>query len=140
MHINELLQIAVTSGASDLHLKVGSYPMMRVSGTLVVANEEKRLERADTEGFAQALFTPELAEKFRTSQEVDLAYSVQGLGRFRCNAFQQRGTVGLVMRVIPTRIASTTSTILGSSIKRLGVSWLSRMASSNVLPATKFIA
>ena len=48
MHINELLQIAVTSGASDLHLKVGSYPMMRVSGTLVVANEEKRLERADT--------------------------------------------------------------------------------------------
>ena len=106
MHINELLQTAVTAGASDLHLKVGSYPMMRVSGTLVVASEEKRLERADTEAFAQTLFTPELAEKFRTSQEVDLAYSVQGLGRFRCNAFQQRGTVGLVMRVIPTRIAS----------------------------------
>ncbi|MDQ3487353.1 MAG: type IV pilus twitching motility protein PilT [Acidobacteriota bacterium] len=106
MHINELLQIAVTAGASDLHLKVGSYPMMRVSGTLVVASEEKRLERPDTEAFAQALFTPDLAQKFKASQEVDLAYSVQGLGRFRCNAFQQRGTVGLVMRVIPTRISS----------------------------------
>ena len=106
MHINDLLHTAVTAGASDLHLKVGSYPMMRVSGTLVVASEEKRLERADTEAFAQALFTPDLAQKFKTSQEVDLAYSVQGLGRFRCNAFQQRGTVGLVMRVIPTRISS----------------------------------
>src|SRR5687767_11720735 len=106
MNINNLLHTAVTAGASDLHLKVGSYPMMRVSGTLVVASEEKRLERADTEAFAQALFTPDLAEKFKTSQEVDLAYSVQGLGRFRCNAFQQRGTVGLVMRVIPTRISS----------------------------------
>ena len=106
MHINELLQIAVTAGASDLHLKVGSYPMMRLNGTLVIASEEKRLERADTEAFAQALFTPDLAQKFKTSQEVDLAYSVQGLGRFRCNAFQQRGTVGLVLRVIPTRISS----------------------------------
>ncbi|MDQ3419119.1 MAG: type IV pilus twitching motility protein PilT [Acidobacteriota bacterium] len=119
MHINELLQIAVTAGASDLHLKVGSYPMMRVSGTLVVASEEKRLERADTEAFAQSLFTPDLAEKFKASQEVDLAYSVQGLGRFRCNAFQQRGTVGLVMRVIPTRIASIDELGLPSVLKHI---------------------
>ena len=48
MHINQLLQTAVASGASDLHLKVGSYPMMRVNGTLVVASEEKRLDRVDT--------------------------------------------------------------------------------------------
>ena len=64
MHINDLLKIAVASGASDLHLKVGSYPMMRVSGTLAVASEEKRLERADTEGMADALFSPEQREKF----------------------------------------------------------------------------
>src|SRR5688500_9203457 len=104
MHINELLQTAVTAGASDLHLKVGSYPMMRVSGTLVVASEEKRLERIDTETFAHTLFTPDLRAKFETAQEVDLAYSVPGLGRFRCNVFQQRGTVGLVLRVIPMQI------------------------------------
>ena len=106
MHVNDLLKIAVDNGASDLHIKVGSYPMMRVSGTLVVASEAKRLDRPDTEAFAQALFTPDLAQKFKMSQEVELAYSVQGLGRFRCNAFQQRGTVGLVLRVIPTRISS----------------------------------
>ncbi|MBA2306134.1 MAG: type IV pilus twitching motility protein PilT [Acidobacteria bacterium] len=104
MTVNELLQTAVTAGASDLHLKVGSYPMMRVSGTLVVASEARRLDRPDTEAFASAMFTPELREKFQQSQEVDLAYSIPGLGRFRCNVFQQRGTIGLVLRVIPTRI------------------------------------
>ncbi len=106
MNINELLQKAVHAGASDLHLKVGSYPMMRVNGTLVVAAEDKRLDRNDTIACAETLFTPELREKFRTAQEVDLAYSIPGLGRFRCNVFQQRGTVGLVLRVIPMRIKS----------------------------------
>ncbi len=104
MHLNDLLKIAAASGASDLHLKVGSYPMMRVNGSLVVASEEKRLDRNDTEAMASVLFSPEHHEKFRRAQEVDLAYSVTGLGRFRCNVFQQRGTVGMVLRVIPTRI------------------------------------
>jgi twitching motility protein PilT len=104
MHIDDLLKVAVGSGASDLHLKVGSYPMMRVNGTLAVVSEEKRLDRTDTEAMAATLFSPEHLEKFRKAQEVDLAYSVPGLGRFRCNVFQQRGTVGLVLRVIPTRI------------------------------------
>jgi twitching motility protein PilT len=104
MHINQLLQTAVASGASDLHLKVGSYPMMRVNGTLVVASEEKRLDRTDTEAIAQGMLGPEHVRKFREQQDVDLAYSIDGLGRFRCNVFQQRGTVGLVLRVIPTRI------------------------------------
>ena len=101
MHINELLKMAVTSGSSDLHLKVGSYPMMRVNGSLVVASEEKRLDRADTEAMAQRALHARASEKFRSAQEVDLAYSVAGLGRFRVNVFQQRGTVGLVLRVIP---------------------------------------
>ena len=55
MHVNDLLKIAVESGASDLHLKVGSYPMMRVRGTLVPANEERRLEHDDMEAFASAV-------------------------------------------------------------------------------------
>jgi twitching motility protein PilT len=106
MNLNDLLKTAVASGASDLHLKVGSYPMMRVNGVLVVASEEKRLERGDTEAMAGTLFEPEHLEKFRNSQEVDLAYSVPGLGRFRCNVFQQRGTVGMVLRVIPFVVRS----------------------------------
>ncbi|HVH58163.1 MAG TPA: type IV pilus twitching motility protein PilT [Vicinamibacterales bacterium] len=104
MDLNQLLHTAVASTASDLHLKVGSYPMMRVNGTLMVANEERRLDRTDTEAFAGTLLTPELRDKFQRMQEVDLAYSIAGLGRFRCNIFQQRGTIGLVLRIIPTRI------------------------------------
>jgi twitching motility protein PilT len=119
MHINDLLKIAVTSGASDLHLKVGSYPMMRVNGTLVVASEEKRLERGDTEAMATTMFSPEHLEKFRKAQEVDLAYSVAGMGRFRCNVFQQRGTVGLVLRVIPTRIKNVDELGLPPVLKRI---------------------
>jgi twitching motility protein PilT len=119
MHINELLKIAVTSGSSDLHLKVGSYPMMRVNGSLVVASEEKRLDRPDTEAMAHAIFSPEHLEKFRRSQEVDLAYSVPGLGRFRVNVFQQRGTVGLVLRVIPTRIKTIDELGLPPVLKRI---------------------
>jgi twitching motility protein PilT len=119
MHINDLLKIAVSSGASDLHIKVGSYPMMRVNGTLTVASEEKRLDRADTEAMAAVLFSPDHVEKFRKAQEVDLAYSVAGLGRFRCNVFQQRGTVGLVLRVIPTRIKTVDELGLPPVLKRI---------------------
>jgi twitching motility protein PilT len=119
MHINDLLKTAVSSGASDLHLKVGSYPMMRVNGTLVVASEEKRLDRADTESMAETLFSAEQREKFRQAQEVDLAYSIPGLGRFRVNVFQQRGTVGVVLRVIPTRIKNIDELGLPPVLKRI---------------------
>jgi len=119
MHLNDLLRIAAASGASDLHLKVGSYPMMRVNGTLLVASEEKRLDRQDTEAMASVLFSPEHQEKFRKAQEVDLAYSVTGLGRFRCNVFQQRGTVGMVLRVIPTRIRTVDELGLPPVLKRI---------------------
>jgi twitching motility protein PilT len=104
MHIDDLLKIAAQSGASDLHLKVGSYPMMRVNGLLAICSEEKRLERADTETMADSIFTGDQHEKFRQAQEVDLAYSLPGVGRFRCNVFQQRGSIGLALRVIPVRV------------------------------------
>src|SRR6266700_487079 len=104
MHVNDLLKLAVDSGASDLHLKVGSYPMMRVRGTLTPASEVKKLDHEDVVAMAAAVMSTTQRQKFKESQEVDLAYSVPGLGRFRCNIFQQRGTVGLVLRVIPMQI------------------------------------
>src|SRR5262245_13159296 len=119
MQINQLLQTAVASGASDLHLKVGSYPMMRVNGTLVVASEEKRLDRADTETMAQSILGPDHVEKFRRNQDVDLAHSIDGLGRFRVNVFQQRGTVGMVLRVIPTRIKNIDELGLPPVLKKI---------------------
>jgi twitching motility protein PilT len=104
LHVNDLLKIAVESGASDLHLKVGSFPMMRVSGVLCPASEYKRLTHEDTVAMAAAVMSTAQRQKFKEQQEVDLAYSVQGLGRFRCNVYQQRGTIGIVLRVIPMRI------------------------------------
>jgi twitching motility protein PilT len=119
MHIDDLLKTAAQSGASDLHLKVGSYPMMRVNGNLAVCSEEKRLDKADTEEMADTIFTDDQREKFRRAQEVDLAYSIPGVGRFRCNVFQQRGTVGLVLRVIPTRIKNIDELGLPPVLKRI---------------------
>ena len=59
-----------------------------------------------------AIMSPAQRKKFEESQEVDLAYSVAGLGRFRCNVFQQRGTMGMVLRVIPTKILTVDDLLL----------------------------
>jgi len=104
MNLDQLLRTATEAGASDLHIKAGSYPMMRVHGTLVPASEERRLEREDTQAMVDAVLSPAQREKFRERLDIDLAHSVPGLGRFRCNVFQQRGTYGLVLRIISTKV------------------------------------
>jgi twitching motility protein PilT len=119
MHVNDLLQIAVENGASDLHLKVGSYPMMRIHGMLQPASEEKRLTHEDTVAMAAAVMSTAQRQKFKELQEVDLAYSVPGLGRFRCNVFQQRGTIGVVLRVIPIAIKTIDELDLPAVLKKI---------------------
>ena len=119
MHVNDLLKVAVESGASDLHLKVGTYPMMRVSGTLAPVSEEKRLDADDMQAIAAAVLPTGHREKFKDNHEVDLAYSVAGLGRFRCNTFQQRGTVGMIFRVIPMRIPTIDELALPKVLKKI---------------------
>ena len=119
MNIDDLLRAAVGRGASDLHLKVGAYPMMRLRGALVPLNEEKRLSNGDTEAMGAMVMSPAHVEKFKEHQEIDLAYSVAGLGRFRCNIFQQRGTMGLVLRVIPSRILSVDDLLLPPVLRKI---------------------
>jgi twitching motility protein PilT len=119
MHVNDLLKVAVESGASDLHVKVGTYPMMRVRGTLLPASEEKRLEHDDVVTMASAVLPATHRDKFKDNHEVDLAYSVAGLGRFRCNAFQQRGTIGMIFRVIPMRVATIDDLMLPKVLKKI---------------------
>lgn len=106
MHLNDLLKTATEAGASDLHLKVGSHPVIRVDGRLVPLTDHKRLMQEDTIAMAFSIMSARQKQKFKDNFELDMAYSVPGLGRFRCNAFQQRGTVGLVARVIPVKIAT----------------------------------
>src|SRR6266436_2279885 len=119
MHVNDLLKVAVESGASDLHLKVGTFPMMRVRGTLVPASDEKKLDHEDVIAMSAAIMSTTQRQKFKESQEVDLAYSVPGLGRFRCNIFQQRGTVGMVLRVIPMTIRTIDELGLPQVLKKI---------------------
>ncbi|MFI5165709.1 MAG: type IV pilus twitching motility protein PilT [Thermoanaerobaculales bacterium] len=104
MHINDILKVATERKASDVHLKVGAHPLIRVDGTLVPLVEFKRLMQEDTIAMAFSMMSTQQKEKFKQFLEIDIAYSVPGLGRFRCNIFQQRGSVGLVLRLIPARI------------------------------------
>jgi len=119
VHVNDLLKIAVEAGASDLHLKAGSYPMMRVRGTLTPVVEDRRLEHDDLVAMAAAVLPTAQREKLKENHEVDLAYSIAGLGRFRCNAFQQRGTVGMIFRVIPMTVATVDELSLPRVLKKI---------------------
>ena len=119
MHVNDLLKIAVERGASDLHLKAGSYPMMRVRGELTPISQDKRFDHDDMMAILAAILPTALRERFKDSHEVDLAYSVAGLGRFRCNAFQQRGTIGMTLRVIPVRVQNIQELFLPPVLKTI---------------------
>src|SRR5467141_1280162 len=119
MHVNDLLKIAVENAASDLHLKVGSFPMMRVRGVLQPATKGQKLDHDDVIAISAAIMSTTQRQKFKETQEVDLAYSVPGLGRFRCNIFQQRGTVGIVLRVIPMKIRTIDELGLPHVLKRI---------------------
>ncbi len=119
MHINDILKTASERKASDVHLKVGAHPIIRVDGQLIGLVEYKRLMQEDTIAMAFSMMSSQQKEKFKQFLEIDIAYSVPGLGRFRCNIFQQRGSVGLVLRLIPARILSIKELLLPPVLERI---------------------
>src|SRR6058998_4132973 len=119
MHVNDLLKIATERRASDLHLKVGSHPVIRVNGRLTPLAELPRLTQEDTIAMAFSIMSGRQKQKFKDHYEIDIAYSVPGLGRFRVNVFQQRGTVGMVLRVMPTQIKTIDELGLPPVLKQL---------------------
>jgi twitching motility protein PilT len=120
MHINELLTIVCEQGASDLHLKVGNHPIARIRGKLTPMPQFKRLVQEDTIAMAFAIMASDKQKgKFKENFDIDIAYSVPSLGRFRCNIFNQRGTVGLVLRVIPRKIYSIDDLMLPKVLKTI---------------------
>ena len=104
MNIDDLLRIAMERRASDLHLKVGNYPHLRIDGELTPLTDQPRISAEDMLTMAFSMMSARQKQKFKESTEIDMAYGVAGLGRSRVNVFQQRGNVGLVLRVIPTKI------------------------------------
>ena len=90
LDLDQVLADAVRRGASDVHIKVGSPPFMRIDGELVHASDEI-VQPADTERIAFAIMPKVRAEEFIATNEADFAYSLNGVGRFRVNVFRQRG-------------------------------------------------
>ena len=119
MNIDDLLKIAVERNASDLHLKVGNHPVLRIDGNLHPLVELKRLMQEDTITMAFSIMGSRQKEMFKLEHEIDMYYSVPRLGRLRCKVFQQRGAIGIVMRIIPTLIRSINDLHLPLVLERI---------------------
>jgi twitching motility protein PilT len=117
--IDELLRVAAAFGASDLHCKAGSQPFMRIGGELRAISTAPRLTQEDTLDMAFSMMSNRQKQRFKEVSEADIAYGVSGLGRFRANVFQQRGSVGMVLRVIPDKVRTITELGLPPVIERI---------------------
>ena len=106
-------------GGSDLHLKVGKEPMVRVRGLLTPIEGEEALGPEDTAQMLNGIIPPGLVEEFERDGEADFSHSVAGTGRFRVNAFKQRGSVSIVMRFIPFGVPKFEDLGLPDVIRRL---------------------
>jgi twitching motility protein PilT len=127
MSIQQLLQLAVERGASDLHLRAGAPPILRIDGALVRLDQgAPRLIPADIRQALSELTTESLEQRFAAAKELDFPYSLEGVGRFRVNASIQRGTVALAFRriglTIPTFEQLNLPAICGSlALKQRGL-------------------
>src|SRR5919109_4226566 len=119
MNIDDLLRIATERRSSDLHLKVGNYPHLRIDGELTPLTDQPRISAEDMLNMAFSMMSARQKQKFKETTEIDMAYGVAGLGRFRVNIFQQRGNVGLVLRVIPTKIRALDELYLPKVVEQI---------------------
>ena len=102
----DLLQILVDRGGSDLHITSGTYPQLRITGRLTQLTQFEQLTPQDTQRLAYSILNETQKQKFEEESELDLSFGIQGLARFRCNVFRQRGAVGAAIRLIPYKIRS----------------------------------
>jgi twitching motility protein PilT len=102
-HIDELLQLVVSKGASDLHMAVGLPPVIRVDGKLLQANYEQFTHQT-SQRMVYDILTDEQIQKFESTFELDFSYALGRTARFRVNVFRDKGTVAAAFRIIPTKI------------------------------------
>ncbi|MDQ1375421.1 MAG: twitching motility protein PilT [Actinomycetota bacterium] len=105
------LRVLAEEEGSDLHVKVGSPPRIRVNGVLRKLEGQEMLMPDDTAAMAESIMRPDIAEHFDRRNEADFAYSIEGVGRFRVNVFRQRGSVAMIFRRV--RTSATTADDLG---------------------------
>ncbi|HJL42979.1 MAG TPA: type IV pilus twitching motility protein PilT [Myxococcales bacterium LLY-WYZ-16_1] len=121
MELNDILALAIQGGSSDIHLKAGLPPMFRINGSLLPLKDGKRISPEEMQRMALSIMNNYQRERFKQFNELDLAYGVPGLGRFRVNVFQQRGTVGIVLRVIPFKVKTIDELSLPPVLKTIAL-------------------
>jgi twitching motility protein PilT len=119
MELKEILKVAIKGGASDIHLKMGLPPLFRVDGALVPLRDGERITLEEIKAMAFSMMNPVQKARFEEQREADLAYGIAGLGRFRVNVFQQRGAIGIVLRVIPFGVKTVEELNLPDVVKAI---------------------
>jgi twitching motility protein PilT len=119
MELNDILSVALKARASDIHLKAGLPPIFRIDGALRPLPKAPRIGPDVTEKIAHDIMSERQRLRFAEVHEVDLAYGVPGLGRFRVNAFSQRGSVTLVFRAIPFEIKGVDELLLPPVLEKI---------------------
>ena len=119
MTFDALLSEAHQRGVSDIHLRAGHVPLVRIDGELSRWTQVQVLSAADLEALASRLLSPAHQERLRTHLEVDVAWQAPGVGRCRASVFRQRGTVAVSMRLIPAVVPSLHALGLPASVVTL---------------------
>jgi|SRR3989344_2021473 len=114
--LSELIEDAIKSNASDIHLSAGSRPVLRITGELLPISKQQILSPKDTAGIAEAMLGKEGFEKFLESREKDFSYSFKEKSRFRVNTFFQKGYIGVAMRLVPVKIKTLDELLLPPSL------------------------
>jgi twitching motility protein PilT len=122
MVIDEFLKIAIERDASDLHLKAGNHPMLRVHGTLTPLTGFPRLSTGDTEALAGQMMTDFQKTRLTEDLDLDFAYSLQGFGRFRGSIFHQRGSLAIALRIIPLEVKTIRQLLLPEVLEKIAFS------------------
>lgn len=119
MNIDDFLKIAIENEASDLHLKAGNFPIIRIHGKLKPLTQFPRLSPEDTKTLVGQVTSDHQKELLEQDLDLDLAYSLPGFGRFRGSVFHQRGTLAIVMRIIPLEILPIRDLLLPEVIEKV---------------------
>lgn len=117
--LDQLLSLLADLDGSDLHIKAGARARMRIAGALRTVDHLPDFTADDTRQIAESMMSPAALETFREHHEVDFAYSVSGLGRFRVNAYYQRSSVALAMRRVRPNAATVAELGLPDTVTKL---------------------
>src|SRR5579871_2009042 len=102
--IKNLLTLMVAKDISDIHFKADSVPALRVRGSMILATNLQKMTADEVKVVAYQLMSKDQADQFEQTMEMDLAYSLAGVARFRVNIYRQKGSIGLTLRVVPLNV------------------------------------